>query len=138
MIGYTTIGTNDLQVAGAFYDSVLGQLGATRCRSETHLVGWQFPAGGSQFYVLKPFDGKHAEPGNGPMLALYAGSRDLVNAVYAAAIKCGASDEGRPGPRDYSAGFYAGYFRDPSGNKLNVYCIEPSSVSEGLAPESDA
>ena len=57
MIGYVTLGTNDLPRAGAFYDALLADLGA--------------------------------------------------------------KDEGAAGPR--GKGFYAGYFRDPDGNKLCFY-----------------
>jgi catechol 2,3-dioxygenase-like lactoylglutathione lyase family enzyme len=124
MIGYITLGASDLSAAAAFYDAVLGQLGATRSRSDSQLVGWRFPSGGSELYVLKPYDGNGAQAGNGPMVALYAGSRTLVEAVYAKAIESGASDEGKPGLRPYSVGFYAGYFRDLDGNKLNVFCFE--------------
>ncbi len=37
-------------------------------------------------------------------------------------IELGAQDEGAPGPR--GEGFYAGYFRDPDGNKLNAFCMK--------------
>lgn len=105
MIGYITLGTNNLSAAAGFYDAVLGQLGATRSRSSADLVGWRFPSGGSELYVLKPYDGNTAFAGNGPMVGLHAGNRTLVNAVYAKAIECGGLDEGEPGPRQYSAGF---------------------------------
>jgi predicted lactoylglutathione lyase len=36
-------------------------------------------------------------------------------------MELGAADEGRPGPR--GDGFYAAYFRDPDGNKLNFFCM---------------
>ena len=38
-------------------------------------------------------------------------------------LACGA-DEGPAGPRG-DEGFYAGYFRDLDGNKLNVFCFRP-------------
>ncbi|MND07592.1 hypothetical protein D3C83_296680 [compost metagenome] len=48
--------------------------------------------------------------------------KDKVNALHAQALKLGGKDEGAPGPRGDS-GFYAGYFRDPDGNKLNFFCM---------------
>ena len=56
------------------------------------------------------------------MVALDAGTSEKVDAIYKKAISLGAKDEGKPGPRGDS-GFYAAYFRDLDGNKLNAFCI---------------
>ena len=78
--------------------------------------------------VTKPFDGNRATAGNGVMIALQVDSPEKVNLVYNKAIALGAKDEGAAGPRGELPGFYAGYFRDMDGNKLNVFCmIEPNS-----------
>lgn len=69
--------------------------------------------------VIKPFDGKPATVGNGVMIALAASSKAQVDAIHRKALSLGAKDEGAPGPR--MDGFYAGYFRDPDGNKLNAF-----------------
>jgi predicted lactoylglutathione lyase len=69
--------------------------------------------------VILPFDGRAATPGNGTMVALAADSTEGVDRVHRKAMSLGAKDEGAPGPR--GQGFYAGYFRDLDGNKLNVY-----------------
>ncbi len=69
--------------------------------------------------VIKPFDENAASVGNGVMVALEVKSKEEVDSFYKKAIELGASDEGPPGPR--GEGFYAGYFRDPDGNKLNAY-----------------
>ena len=69
--------------------------------------------------VIKPHDGKAATPGNGTMVALEVDSQAKVKAVYDAALKLGAKDEGPPGLRWGT--FYAAYFRDLDGNKLNVF-----------------
>nr|WP_298688781.1 VOC family protein [uncultured Dongia sp.] len=129
MIVYTTLGTNDLFRSAAFFDAVLGELGAERCRSEPNLVGWRFPKGGAELYVLSPYDGLAASSGNGPMIGLFAGTPSAVRALHAKAIACGGTDEGSPGPRTYSPGFFAGYFRDPDGNKLNVFCFTNAATS---------
>jgi len=49
-------------------------------------------------------------------------STDKVDKLHEKAMEMGAEDEGAPGPRGDS-GFYAGYFRDLDGNKLNCFCI---------------
>ena len=53
------------------------------------------------------------------MIALAADSKATVDRVYKKAIALGASCEGPAGPR--SENYYAGYFRDLDGNKLNVF-----------------
>ncbi len=121
MIGYTTVGTNDLPRAIKFYDELLGVLGAKRFMEFERGVAWAVSPTTPGFGVLKPFDGKSATVGNGVMIALVVDSRDKVDAVYRKAIELGAKDEGPAGPR--SEGFYAGYFRDLDGNKLNVFCM---------------
>jgi predicted lactoylglutathione lyase len=116
MIGYVTVGTNDLAKAVAFYDELLAVVGAGRMMEEDTFVAWAVAADKPLFSVSKPFDGNAATVGNGTMIALGADSSDLVNATYAKAIELGGSDEGAPGQR--SEGFYAAYFRDLDGNKL--------------------
>ena len=69
--------------------------------------------------VTEPFDGKAASVGNGVMVALQMESQAKVDAFYRRALELGATDEGAPGPR--GPGFYAGYFRDLDGNKLNAF-----------------
>ena len=67
-------------------------------------------------------EGQAATVGNGVMVALIVDSKEKVDAVYNKAIELGGKDEGAVGPRGDS-GFYAGYFRDLDGNKLNVFCM---------------
>jgi len=126
MIGYTTVGTNDFPKACAFYDTVLSGLGAKRTMDFGEFVVWGTAPDAPSFSVTKPFDGNPATVGNGVMIALTANDRDTVNKVYETAIAAGATCEGKPGIRgDESMGFYAAYFRDLDGNKLNVFCMSP-------------
>lgn len=122
MIGYITLGTNDLDASGAFYDELLALLGGKRAYNMERFIGWSNEQG-AMFCVTKPYDGNAATVGNGVMISLAAKDPDQVHAVYAKAIALGASDEGPAGPRGDT--FYAGYFRDPDGNKLNVFCMVP-------------
>ena len=119
MIGYVTLGTNDLPRATAFYDALLAEVGAKRLlelpRGHMWGVSWDKPV----LSVLAPFDGKPATVGNGVMVALLAKDRAQVDQVYKKAIQLGGKDEGAPGDR--GGGFYAGYFRDLDGNKLNAF-----------------
>ena len=119
MIGYTTLGTNDLAKAGKYYDALLGSIGAKRFMESDRFIAWTVTPNAPGFGVAKPFDGKTATVGNGVMIALVVDSRAKVDALYKKAIELGGTDEGPPGPR--GEGFYAGYFRDPDGNKLNAF-----------------
>lgn len=125
MIGYTTVGTNDLQKAVAFYDVLLAEVGAGRFMQEGTFVAWSVAPEQPAFSVCEPWDGNAATVGNGNMVALTVDSTDKVDAVYAKAMELGGTDEGPPGPR--TDGFYAAYFRDLDGNKLNVFCYEATT-----------
>ena len=126
MIGYVTLGTNDLPRAAEFYDAIAEHFGVGRMMDFDTFVAWGSWGGAPGIAATKPFDGEKATVGNGTMVALQVDSPEKVKAVYDTAIANGATDEGEPGPRG-DDGFYAGYFRDLDGNKLNVFCmIEPA------------
>lgn len=120
MIGYVTLGTNDLPRAAAFYDKLLASLGAKRAWENDRGIGWATGRNSPSLAVMKPFDGKAATCGNGTMVSLLADSREKVDEVYKLALELGGTDEGPAGPRGTS-GFYGGYFRDLDGNKLCVF-----------------
>ncbi len=123
MIGYVTLGTNDLQRAAKFYDAVCGELGVSRMFDTETFIAWGSPGGGAGIGLTKPYDGNAATVGNGVMVALQCKDQAQVDAVYNKAIEMGAKCEGKPGPREGIPGFYAGYFRDPDGNKLNAFIM---------------
>ena len=128
MIGYVTLGTNDIESAAKFYDALLAEIGAKRFMEEEQFIEWSVSPELPAFAVTKPFDGNKATVGNGVMVALQVDSPEQVNLVYNKAIELGAKDEGAAGPRSALPGFYAGYFRDLDGNKLNVFCmIQPNT-----------
>jgi predicted lactoylglutathione lyase len=121
MIGYATLGTNDIPRAAGFYDALLAEFGAKRAMENPRFIAWAAGAGAPMLFVITPFDGKPATPGNGAMVALMASSKAQVDSVYKKALSLGGKDEGAPGPR--GDGFYAGYFRDLDGNKLNCFTL---------------
>ena len=121
MIGYVTIGTRDLEKAGKFYDPIAAELGAPRMFTTDTFIPWGTPDGPAAIAVCYPHDGKTMSAGNGNMIALQAKDKAQVDKIYNLAISLGATDEGPPGPRGDT--FYAGYFRDPDGNKLNAFVM---------------
>ena len=132
MIGYVTLGTDDLDRSRAYFDALLGTIGAKRVM--------QFPddQGGFTMYgvgrdkpalvVTRPYDKQPAHHGNGNMVAIVMDSRDKVDAFHAKAIELGGTNEGDPGFRgDPRFGFYFAYFRDPDGHKFAVFNITPQA-----------
>jgi predicted lactoylglutathione lyase len=119
MIGYVTLGTNDLPRAAKFYDALLGEIGAKRFMETEQFIAWSVSPSKPGIGLAKPFNGKPATVGNGNMVALAVDSPEKVDRLYAKALELGGTDEGPAGPR--GEGFYAGYFRDLDGNKLNFF-----------------
>ena len=122
MIGYVTFGTNDLDRAAEFYDALLQEIGASRFMETDTFIAWAVAPDKPAMSVTKPFDGKAASVGNGVMVALAVDSHEKVDALHQKAMDLGGKDEGAPGPRG-DGGFYAAYFRDLDGNKLNAFCM---------------
>lgn len=119
MIGYVTLGTNKYEEAAAFYDALLGELGAGRMLDGDNFIAWSAGPGSPAISIIKPADGNAATVGNGVMVAIVVDSKEKVDALHAKALQLGGSDEGAPGQRGDT--FYAGYFRDLDGNKLNAF-----------------
>ena len=123
MIGYVTLGTGDIERAAGFYDKIAAELGGARIMEGDNFIAWG-TAGGASLGVIKPYDGKPASVGNGVMVALNATDKGQVDRVYKLAMLLGAKDEGAAGPRGDT--FYAAYFRDLDGNKLNIFYMGKS------------
>jgi predicted lactoylglutathione lyase len=122
MIGYVTLGTNDLKKAAAFYDKIAAEMGLGRFLETDTFVSWGSVESGAGLGVTAPFDGKPMTVGNGVMVALAARDRAEVDRIHKLALSLGGTDEGAPGPRG-EGGFYAAYFRDLDGNKLNAFVM---------------
>jgi catechol 2,3-dioxygenase-like lactoylglutathione lyase family enzyme len=121
MIGYVTLGTNDLARAAKFYDAIAAEMGTGRMMEFDGFIAWGSPGGAAGIGLTKPHDGNAATIGNGVMVALEAKDKDQVHRLYDIALANGGTCEGPPGPRGDT--FYAGYFRDPDGNKLNAFIM---------------
>ena len=130
MIGYVTLGTNDLERAARFYDPIAAELGVGRMMDFDSFIAWGAMDGAPGIAATKPFDGNEASVGNGTMVALQAKDKDQVHRLHEIALANGGTDEGAPGPRgeadENGLVFYAAYFRDRDGNKLNAFCMTPN------------
>jgi len=121
MIGYVTLGTNDLARSAVFYDAIAKELGTGRMMEGEQFIAWGTPGGGAGIGLTRPFDGRPATVGNGVMVALKVKDKAQVDRLHALALSLGGSCEGPPGQR--GEGFYAAYFRDLDGNKLNAFVM---------------
>ena len=128
MIGYVTLGANDIEKAREFYAGILAVAGASELQRNDEYNGFTFYGTGfdkPMLCITRPYNGEKATAGNGQMTGLLMESREKVDALYAKAMEVGGSDEGAPGLRDDEGDFefYAAYFRDPEGNKLCAYHV---------------
>ncbi len=121
MIGYVTLGTRDLPRGAAFYDAIAGEMATGRMMETDTFIAWGEPGGAPGLGLTLPFDGQAATVGNGVMVALAAKDRAQVDRLHALALSLGGTCEGPPGDR--GGGFYAAYFRDLDGNKLNAFVM---------------
>ena len=129
MIGYVTLGSNDLDKARAYYDALFGSIGAGRLMEfgenfTLYGTGWGSPG----VAVCTPNNGEAATAGNGNMIAIVMDSRDKVDAFHGKALALGGSCEGPPGLRgpEGPQAFYGAYFRDPEGNKFCAFRAGPA------------
>lgn len=131
MIGYVTLGTDDIERARTYFDSLFATIGATRILQ----FGDDDPSGFTMYgtsmsrpavVITRPYDKQPSNVGNGNMVALVMDSTDKVDAFHAKALELGGTNEGDPGYRgDPKFGYYFAYFRDPDGHKFAVFNISP-------------
>jgi catechol 2,3-dioxygenase-like lactoylglutathione lyase family enzyme len=119
MLGYSTIGVNDMARAEAFYDALLAQLGAKQIFGMDRIKFYGTGPDAAMLAICIPYDEEPQHRGNGNMIAISGGDPAGVDKLYAKAIELGATDEGEPGER--SPAFYGAYVRDLDGNKLCFY-----------------
>ncbi|SAL86461.1 glyoxalase/bleomycin resistance protein/dioxygenase [Caballeronia terrestris] len=120
---HVTVGTNNLEKARSFYDSVLGEIGLKRVNDlgdQGSIWGQESPS----FFVLTPANGQAASVGNGVTVSFEAPNRASIDAFHKTAIAAGGQCEGAAGPRGWAPNAYAAYVRDLDGNKLAVYCFK--------------
>ena len=75
MIGYVTLGTNDLPKSGEYFDKLLAPLGAKRVLDLPHGIFWGTSLAEPFLGIMKPANGQPANVGNGTMVAIVAKDR---------------------------------------------------------------
>ena len=122
MLTHLMLGADDTEASAKFYEAVLKPLGYARAFEMHGRVGFSCGEGQPPLIVGKPHDGA-ATFGNGTMIGFRASGPDKVQEAYKAGLAAGGQDEGAPGPRPNGPpGTYAAYLRDPTGNKIGIFC----------------
>lgn len=121
MIGYITLGSNELDASGEFYDELLSLLGATRAYTLDTMIAYSFGPQKPMFVIASPHDGAPATSGNGMMVALMAKDAAQVRKIYETGLKLGAKSDGAPAI--HGGQHYGGYLRDRDGNKLCIFVM---------------
>ncbi len=100
----------------AFYELLLPALGFTRRKN---VEGWlEFEAEGEQATEFFGITESAAHVINESRIAFWAETLVDVDRVARVALQAGARN--MEGPMDYAPGYYAVFFEDPSGNRLEV------------------
>lgn len=120
MIGYATIGVSDMGKAKQFYTELLSEIDAKLLMDMGRLALIGRSMEEPMLAVCIPYDKEDPSPGNGNMIAIHPGSKELIDRLHAKALELGATSDGAPGVRIPDV-FYGAYIRDPDGNKIAFY-----------------
>ena len=123
MFNHIMVGSNDLDRSEAFYNAVLGVLGAgppLRNQSPSGHMRLFYRHDGSTFCVAEPIDGEPATCANGATIGFKCSSPEQAKEFHDVAVASGCTSiEDPPGLRTGTLGsLYLAYVRDPDGNKL--------------------
>jgi catechol 2,3-dioxygenase-like lactoylglutathione lyase family enzyme len=119
MIAHTSLSVSDYRRSKQFYTDALKPLGYHNNMEFGEAAGFN-DGKNTDFWIAA---GKAVVPTH---LAFEAGSRQQVEGFYKAALEAGAKDNGAPGYRDYSPGYYAAFVLDPDGHNIEAVWYDPS------------
>jgi catechol 2,3-dioxygenase-like lactoylglutathione lyase family enzyme len=120
----------DFARARKFYAKLLPALGFTCDRSDKTWATF-YSAGGDKPSDFFGFTEDRHHQANGTRIAFWAETREEVDRMATLAREIGGRNiEGPEICADYSPGYYAVFFEDPDGNKLEVCCREKPIVAE--------
>ncbi|HLZ99445.1 MAG TPA: VOC family protein [Steroidobacteraceae bacterium] len=118
MIAHTTLAVSDYPTSKNFYREVLSTLGYENNMEYGHSAGFS-DGKNTDFWISQE---ETVVPTH---LAFRATGRKRVEAFYKTALTAGGKDNGGPGYRDYSPGYYAAFVLDPDGNNIEAVWYDP-------------
>ena len=122
MIAHTSLQVSDYGKAKAFYTKVLETLGYQNNMEYGESAGFN-DGKNTDFWITQE---KTVVPTH---IAFEAKDRAQVEAFYKAALAAGAKDNGKPGYRDYSPGYYAAFVHDADGHNVEAVWYDYSKAS---------
>ncbi len=112
MFDHVTLRASSIEGSAGFYRTVLSAIGIEPTNESNASVEWD------DFSVVA------VDPGRGPTRHLHIGfvasSRAEVDRFWQAGTDAGYIDDGPPGERDYSPGYYGAFLLDPDGNSAEA------------------
>jgi catechol 2,3-dioxygenase-like lactoylglutathione lyase family enzyme len=123
MLNHVMVGSNNIDRSQAFYDAVLGVLGASPAVRNTNKGGQTrlfYRHDGSTFGITEPINGEPATVANGATIGFKCRTPEQLHQFHATALAHGGTAiEEPPGPRGTDPGaMHLAYVRDPDGHKL--------------------
>lgn len=118
MIQHVSIPVSDVTEAKEFYALALTPLGYKLMYEFEDAAGFM-EGGHTSFWVAKK---EQIVPTH---IAFLAEDKEAVNRFHAAALEAGAEDNGAPGYRNYSPGYYAAFVLDTAGNNVEAVFFDP-------------
>jgi predicted lactoylglutathione lyase len=113
MIAHTTLPVSDYRRSKSFYIKVLKPLGYRNNMEYGEAAGFN-DGKNTDFWITRE---STIVPTH---LAFEAKSSEEVKAFYNAALAAGATDNGKPGYRDYWPGYYAAFVHDLDGHNIEA------------------
>ena len=129
ILDHIDLRVKDLKTAQKFYEKLLPALGFTCDRSDAdwgtfYAIGEDKP---SEFFA---FDEDRQHQPNGTRIAFWAETREEVDRIAGLVRELGGGNlEGPEVCAGYSPGYYAFFFEDPDGNKLEICCREQPIIT---------
>jgi catechol 2,3-dioxygenase-like lactoylglutathione lyase family enzyme len=118
--GHIDLRVADIGAALAFYDLLLPALGFTERHHGEEWKGWSTtdPLPSTSYFAITE---EAAHVPNGNRIAFWVESAAEVDRIAEVARRAGAVDMSGPKAMPYGPGYYAAYFADPSGNRIEIY-----------------
>jgi len=118
--GHIDLRVSDIDAAADFYEALLPALGFTE---RYHGDAWKVwattdPLPGTAYFGITE---ERTHVANDNRIAFWVESAAEVDRVAEVARRAGATEFSGPKPMPYGPGYYAVFFADPSGNRLEVY-----------------
>jgi glyoxylase I family protein len=148
-INHLRLTVRDVAEAERFYDPLLAMLGYELVQLDAQRLAWAGPdaSGYLQWFIVSLAAPEHraklhelTAPGL-HHVAFNADDRETVDRFHRALVEHGAEILDAPAEYDYEPGYYAVFFRDPNGFKLEVVHVPqrtPIRAVRDLAPTVDA